>query len=552
MAKIVSVQQMRTIEEAVDESGHTYDDMMALAGQAVADEIAKRMVPLEGRRVVILAGSGNNGGDGLVAGHHLAEAGAQVSVYLSKSRPEDDPNLSRLKERGILVAEADQDQRWRVLGNMLSTADVVVDAVLGTGLSLPLRGAAKELLERAKKALESRERQPFVVAVDCPSGLDCDSGEVAPEALRADLTVTLAAAKPGLLKFPGAEQVGEIVVGDIGVPDRQPELDEADLELATPEMVRAWLPERPRNSHKGTYGRAVVVGGSVTLPGAAALAGEGAYRVGAGLVTLAVPSSVQGLLAPQLAEATWILLPHEIGLLNEDAVEVLMEGLEGVDAVLIGPGLGQDKPTRRFMGRLLGLEVTANRGKLGFVAKEEEASPSEVGLPPAVLDADALKLLKDIPEWNERLPAGSILTPHPGEMAILSGEDKDEIQNRRVDVAREFAKSWGHVLVLKGAFTVVAGPEGRTVVLPFATSALATAGTGDVLAGAILGLRAQGVAPFEAAVLGCYLHGRAGEIAAFGLGSEAAVVAGDVADALAEAIHDLGGNAGSGRAEPLK
>ncbi len=541
MAKIVSVEQMRTIEKAVDESGHTYEDMMALAGRAVADEIRKRMEPMNGRRVVILAGSGDNGGDGLVAGYHLAEEGAQVSVYLSKARAEDDPNLARLKERGILVAEAEQDQRWRVLGNMLSTADIVVDSVLGTGLSLPLRGAAKELLDTARKALRAREVRPFVVAVDCPSGLDCDSGEIAPEALSADLTVTLAAAKPGLLRFPGAEQVGEIVVGDIGVPERQPELAEVELGLATAEMVRPWLPPRPRNSHKGTFGRAVVVGGSVTLPGAAALAGEGAYRVGAGLVTLAVPSSVQGLLAPQLAEATWILLPHEIGLLNEDAVDVLMEKLEGVDAVLIGPGLGQDKPTRRFMGRLLGLEVTANRGKLGFVAKEEEVTPAEVNLPPAVLDADALKLLKDIPDWNERLPGGSVLTPHPGEMAILSGEDKDEIQNNRVDVARQYAERWGHVLVLKGAFTVVAGPEGRAVVLPFANSALATAGTGDVLAGAIVGLRAQGVAPFEAAVLGCYLHARAGEIAAFGLGSEAAVVAGDVPHALAEAIHDLGG-----------
>ena len=539
MAKIVSVDRMRTIEQAVDESGHTFDEMMAMAGQAVADEINFRRGPLEGQRIVILAGSGDNGGDGLVAGHHLAEAGARVSVYLAKPRDEDDPHLARLKEEGILVAVAEQDQRWRVLRNMLSTADIVVDAVLGTGLSLPLRGPAQELLTTAQKELAARRAKPFVVAVDCPSGLDCDSGEIGDEALTADLTVTLAAAKNGLLRFPGAEKVGEIVIGDIGIPPRQPDLAAVDIELATADAVRGWLPTRPRSSHKGTFGTAVVIGGSVPLPGAAVLAGRGAYKVGTGLVTLAVPSSVQSLLAPQLPEATWLLLPHEIGLLNEDAVEVLQDEMGGPDAVLIGPGLGQDKPTKRFMGRLFGMEVTANRGKLGFVAKEEEHAPDVLDLPPAVIDADALKLLVDIPDWHDRLPQGSVLTPHPGEMAIMTGEDKDELQEDRIETARTYAEKWGQVLVLKGAFTVIAEPEGRTMVLPFATSALATAGTGDVLAGAIVGLRAQGVEAFEAAVLGAWLHGKAGELAAKSAGSEAAVLAGDVAEGLAGALTSL-------------
>lgn len=539
MAKIVSVDRMRTIEQAVDQSGHTFDEMMALAGQAVADEIERRRGPLDGQRIVILAGSGDNGGDGLVAGHHVAEAGARVSVYLAKPRDEDDPHLARLKEGGVLVAVAEQDQRWRVLRNMLSTADIVVDAVLGTGLSLPLRGTAQELLGTAQKELAARETRPFVVAVDCPSGLDCDSGEIGEEALDADLTVTLGAAKTGLLRFPGAERVGEIVIGDIGIPSRQPELAEVDLELATAETVRAWLPARPRSSHKGTFGAAVVIGGSVPLPGAAVLAGLGAYRVGTGLVTLAVPSSVQPLLVSQLPEATWILLPHEIGLLNEDAVEVLKDEMTAPDAVLIGPGLGRDKPTKRFMGRLFGLEVTANRGKLGFVVKEEEHAPEVLDLPSAVIDADALKLLVDIPDWHNRLPQGSVLTPHPGEMAIMTGEDKDELQEDRVKSARTYAQKWGQVLVLKGAFTVIAEPEGRTMVLPFATSALATAGTGDVLAGVIVGLRAQGVEAFEAAVLGAWLHGRAGELTAQDMGSEAAVLAGDVAEALAGALESL-------------
>ncbi len=544
MPKILTVEEMQAVEREADEGGLSYAEMMENAGRQVAQAILDRQPSIADRRVVILAGSGNNGGDALVAGHHLAEAGAEVSVYLTKEREADDPHLTRLKERGLLVAVADQDQRFRVLKNLLGSAEILIDGVLGTGLTLPLRGSAKKLLEAAKATLEARKGGPYVVAVDCPSGLDTDSGAIAQEALRADLTVTLAAVKRGLLRFPGAEMVGEIVVGDIGLTGRKTDLDEVDLELATAETVAAWLPHRGRNSHKGTFGRAVIVGGSITLPGAAVLAGWGAYRVGAGLVTLAVPSSVQALLAPQLPEATWILLPHEMGLLNESAVEVLLEEMEGVDALLLGPGLGRDEPTEDFMTRILGLGKGPRKGKLGFVAGADEAGVGAAPLPPLVVDADGLTMLAQVPDWQARLPAQSVLTPHPGEMAVLSGESIEDLQADRIETAQKYAAEWGHVVVYKGAFTVIAAPDGRTSVLPFATSALATAGTGDVLAGAIVGLRAQGLAAYEAGVLGAFLHGRAGEMASSALGSEAAVVAGDVADSLAEAmagVRQIGG-----------
>ena len=534
MIKIVSVDQMRAIERAADAGGLSYARMMENAGRGVAEAILARRA-VEGRRVAVLAGTGNNGGDGLVAAHHLAEAGARVGVYLTGERPADDPNLLRLQARELLIARADDDQRSRVLRNLLQTADVVIDAVLGTGTQLPLRGAAADLLASAGKALQARSPRPFVAAVDCPSGVDCDSGEAAAETLTADLTVTLAAVKRGLLRFPAAAHTGELVVAEIGLAPDQAELAAVRLEWATPALAAGLLPPRPRDSHKGTFGRAVIVAGSLSFPGAAALAGMGALRVGAGLVTLAVPSAIQSALVPLLPEATWLLLPHELGAVNDAAAGVLQDEMGEAQALLIGPGFGLDPATGGFMRRLLGAEDQQHRGRIGFVPPEAPAQAASA-LPRAVVDADGLKLLAELERWPERLPRLSILTPHPGEMAVLTGRSVGDLQADRESAARAAAESWGHIVVLKGAFTVIAEPGGRATVLPFATSALAHAGTGDVLAGAIAGLLAQGLNPYNAAVLGGYLHGRAGELAAESLGSEAAVLAAEVADMLPAAL----------------
>lgn len=538
MPKIVSVEQMRSIEKAADAAGLTYDQMMENAGRAIARAVLGRIGVAEGRRVAILVGSGNNGGDGLVLGHYLVEAGAQVSAYLVAKRPESDRNLTRLKSHGQLVALADDDQRHRVLRNLLSTADVVVDALLGTGFQLPLHGTSKEVLATASKVLAARQGEVLTVAVDCPSGLDCDSGEIAAEAIPADLTVTLAAAKTGLLRFPGAASVGELVVADIGIPPTQPELASVRTSLASAEDVRAWVPPRPRDAHKGTFGRAFVIAGSVNFPGAAALAGLSAYRVGAGLVTLAVPAPIQSFLVSLIPEATWIVLPHELGVISEEAAPVLRSELAQAEALLFGPGFGQDPATAGFVSRLLGGEEGGPRGRIGFVRAEGPAE-THVALPRCVVDADGLKLLTKIHDWPSRLPAESILTPHPGEMSILTGLSIADIQADRVGVASRYAEAWGHVVVLKGAFTVVASPAGETTVMPFATPALARAGTGDVLAGALTGLVAQGVPPLQAAILGAYLHGRAGELAAEEIGTSASVLAAEVAEALGVALAEL-------------
>jgi NAD(P)H-hydrate epimerase len=389
-----------------------------------------------------------------------------------------------------------------------------------------------------KDELGLRDRQPLIVAVDCPSGLDCDTGHIADETLVCDLTVTLAAAKPGLVTFPGANAVGSLRVADIGINADQGELADVDLEFVTHETIKSWLPARPRDAHKGTFGRVLIVAGSINFPGAVVLAGLGAYRVGAGLVTLAVPAPIQAMLVSQLPEATWVVLPHEMGVIAEGAVTVLKQELDTTQAMLLGPGFGQDQATEAFLARFLSEGSGISRGSIGFL-QSERREQEVVSLPPCVVDADGLKLLKRIPNWPDLLPKPSVLTPHPGEMAVMTDLPKDEIQVDRVKTAMEWAERWGHVVVLKGAFTVVAAPDGRTFVLPFATPALARAGTGDVLAGAIVGFKAQGLAAYEAAVLGAYVHGRAGELAVETIGTTASVLAGDVADGLIGVMVEL-------------
>ncbi|MDO8055722.1 MAG: NAD(P)H-hydrate dehydratase [Candidatus Hermodarchaeota archaeon] len=538
MYKIVTTDEMRKIEQAADASGLSYDQMMQNAGKTIAESILEYVGIIEGKRVVILVGTGNNGGDGLVVSHHLHEAGAQVAVYQTKERPSDDPNLKRLQEVELLIANAGDDQRSRVLKNLLETADIVVDGILGTGFQLPLKGSAKALMAASKKILDKREVEPFIVAVDCPSGLDCDSGEMADETLHAHLTVTLAAAKPGLFRFPGAAAVGEIVVGDIGIDPSQKEISSVKMTLAEDKELSSWLPSRPQDAHKGTFGRVMVVAGSINFPGAAGLSGLAAYRVGAGLVTMAVPSVIQPLVAPLLPEATWIILPHEIGVISENAIDVIAVEFGKTEALVIGPGFGLEKTTKTFLSRLFGIDLHSQRGQIGFV-HPESVEHEKPAIPPCIIDADGLKLLSQFENWYTFLPENSILTPHPGEMAGMTGLPKEEIQEDRVEIVKQWAKMWGHIIVLKGAFTVVAAPGGEATIIPVATPALARAGTGDVLAGAIAGFRAQGVDAYQAAILGSYVHARAGEFAAEIIGTTASVLAGDVADALSSVIVGL-------------
>jgi NAD(P)H-hydrate epimerase len=327
------------------------------------------------------------------------------------------------------------------------------------------------------------------------------------------------------------------VVGDIGIPaDLYADIA---LEMATPAQIASLLPVRPAGAHKGTFGKALVVAGSVNYTGAAYLAAGSATRVGTGLVTLAPPQAIYPIVAARLAEATFLLLPHDMGVLAPDAVKVLSEKVKDYDALLLGPGFGQEKPTEEFLDQLLGGQKVARSRRLGFAREEVEEKAAEgLKLPPLVVDADGLNLLAKLEDWPQVLPSETILTPHPGEMARLMGCETSEVQADRIGCATQMAARWGHVVVLKGAYSVVASPEGRVTLLPFANPAMATAGSGDVLAGAIVGMRAQGLAPFEAALVGAYLHGLAGELARDALG-DAGVVAGDLMAMLPLAMRRL-------------
>lgn len=522
MMKYVSVSEMQAIERQADLSGLSYAAMMENAGGGLAEVVLDVFGYLAEDGALGLVGSGNNGGDTLVALTYLAQEGWKASAAIVRPRPVDDPLVARLQAAGgevIWLAEQPDLER---LGQLLEQHGLLLDGVLGTGVRLPLKPEAAQVLEFTRNKLANMQVAPVVVAVDCPSGVDCDSGAAAPECIPADLTVTMAAVKHGLLKFPAYRLVGELQVVGIGLAgDGQglPAWESVRCFLPDLDWVRQALPRRPLDAHKGTFGTALIAAGSANYTGAAWLAGQAAYRIGAGLVTLAVPEPLHAALAGQFPEATWVLLPHQQGFIAAQASATLQAHLERSTALLVGPGFGLEQTTADFLKQLL------------------EADKAH--LPPLVVDADGLKLLSRLAGWAERLPAPAVLTPHPGEMSVLTGLSKDALQQDRLGMARRYSQEWGHVVVLKGAFTVIAAPDGEAAIIPVATPALARAGTGDVLAGLIVGLRAQGVEGFQAAVAGAWIHAYAGLQAIERLGNPASVIAGDVLPAVISVLNDL-------------
>lgn len=567
MFKIVSVERMRAIEAAADAAGISYAKLMENAGRAASERALQWIQDIPDPKVTVLIGPGNNGGDGLVTGLLIAQGNpaALVRFYLLQERPDDDPYMPVVREAELFVATAEGDGDKRVLRNMVASSDLVIDALFGIGVRLPLRDEAAKVLRAVNQAIHERRRtrpesvllnpaktgqiprpsRLAVLAIDCPSGLDCDSGEIDKNAIRADETITFIAVKPGLLLFPGAEYAGDLTIADAGVPADFKEFRSEKDWIVDSDSIASMLPERTLDSNKGTFGRTLIIGGSVNYTGAPALAALAAYRSGTGLVTAAVPRPVAALLAPQLLETTWLGLPHDLGVISKEAIEVLLEDLNKSSAMLIGPGMGREKTTGEFLTGLLhaGKDSPAPvKRPLGFSASGEEAAvepeKQPVKLPPLVLDADALNLLAEIENWWQLLPPDTVITPHPGEMARLAKLETKDVQAYRLSVAREKAAAWGVILVLKGAHTLIASPGGELAVLPFKTDALATAGTGDVLAGLIAGLLAQGMKPLEAAIAGAYIHGLAGQMAGAAHGSRS-VIAGDVIRKLPEAIQAI-------------
>jgi len=539
-AKIVTVEEMKAIEEEGNQQGTSYAEMMERAGRGVGEAVLDAHSQDGILEILGLVGSGNNGGDTLIALERLANEGYITRAYLIKPRPEGEELVARLEKAGGVVQAAGTDAGSRWLSEYLPSTDILLDGVLGTGARLPLHKELKSLLASVRKYLAAHPGQIEVVAVDCPSGVDCDTGQAAEETLPADRTICMAAVKIGLLKLPAFSLCGEIQVVDIGLPEDLSCWKKIRHEMADLATVRGMLPDRPIDAHKGTFGTAMILAGSINYTGAALLAGKAAHRSGAGLVTMAIPSVLHTALAGHFPEATWVLLPHEMGVFNAAAADVLHENLARPTAMLLGPGWGTNEPTYHFLLSLLSTHGAKKKGGLGFFpGSSTDQDKSASHLPPLVIDADGLKLLSRVENWPELLPEDSILTPHPGEMSGLTGLTTQEIQADRTEIARKYAKEWQHVVVLKGAFTVVASPDGAVMTVPVATPALARAGTGDVLAGIITGLRAQKMSAFEAATAGAWIHAQCGLAAYEKLGSLAAVLAGDVLDAIPDVLKYL-------------
>jgi hydroxyethylthiazole kinase-like uncharacterized protein yjeF len=487
--KIVTAEQMRHIDRTAADMGLTTEILMENAGRAVAEETKKLMGKIVGKNVLVLVGPGNNGGDGLVAARYLEEAGARVTLYLSSNRPIDDKNYQLTQERKITTLNADQDEHFAKLDKVLSSSEVAIDALFGTGQSRTIEGKFKQVMTKINDARQKRP-ELFIIAVDVPSGLDTNTGAVDAVCISADATITLGYPKHGLYNFPGAEMAGKVFIADIGIPPILAK--DITTELITEGWVKSVLPKRPARANKGTFGKVMVISGSINYVGAPYLACMGAARVGSGLVTLGTTKSLQSILATKLTEVTYAPLPETTNdVISSEAAVALRPHLSNYDVLLLGCGLGQDPGVVKFIKAIL-------------------FTIPEVHLMLLVLDADALNVLAQIPEWWQKLNKDVILTPHPGEMSRLTGLPLNKIQQDRLVIAQQASAKWQKVVVLKGAYTIIAAPGGQTKICQEANPGLASAGTGDVLSGIIAGLAAQGLSSFDAAACGVYIHAQAG------------------------------------------
>ncbi|GED16331.1 NAD(P)H-hydrate dehydratase [Aneurinibacillus migulanus] len=516
---VVSAQQMRDIDRfTIEQIGIPSLVLMENAGVAVVREIEKRWPT---GAVVVLAGSGNNGGDGLVIARHLLNKGRDVKVWLfgevEKRSDDCKRQLEMIQNCGYAVNFWTQEG-GEVVQTDMRQATVIVDALLGTGTKGELRSPYPFILEKLKDCSGA------VLAVDIPTGVNSDTGEVARYTVQAAVTVTFAFPKWGHFSYPGADYVGELVVSDISIPLQV--IDEFALRdmVLTGEQLRKELPERRSFSHKGTYGHALVLAGSKEMTGAPVLSASAGLRVGCGLLTLAVPEPALPIVASKINEPVFWEWPAEEGYFARESYTLLKQRIASFDVVAIGPGLGTWEGGNNWLRKIINMVDV-----------------------PLVLDADALNLLSENLSILREKKGQIILTPHPGEMGRLCGCTVAEIERDRVGYARSFAQDYEVYVVLKGTYTLIATPDGKVFINTMGSAALAKGGTGDVLTGMLAGMLAQKVAQDEAIEVGIqlavYLHGIAGRIC--GEKSMYATLAGDVIDNIGSAIKSLSFASGS-------
>ncbi len=508
MRPVFTASEMRALDaRAIAELGIPGPRLMDNAGTGAARAIARELAPVRGRRVVVVCGKGNNGGDGFVVARRLRAQGARVGVHLVARRDEvgGDAAGALARWRGR-VAEITSPDGIDALRRELASADLIVDALLGTGLSGPARG----LVAAAIDAVNQSARP--VVSLDLPSGLGSDGGTLLGPVVRAGLTLTFAGYKRSLLLEPAASLAGRVAVVEIGVPSAEVARG-IETGLIEEEDVRRLFPPRARDSHKGTFGHLLVVAGSVGKTGAAGLAGRAALRAGAGLCTIATAASQQPIVAGFAMEPMTEPLPEtparSISLASRQPI---MDWASRMDAVAIGPGLSLDPETQELI-----------RGLVADVPR------------PMVVDADALSALAGHLDVLQRAAGPRALTPHPGEMARMLGVGIAQVQADRLEVTREFCRRHRVALALKGAGTVVGGPDGRVLINPTGNPGMAKGGSGDVLTGMVGAFLARGLAAVDALLAGVYLHGLAGDLARDERGEEG-LLAGDIVEAIPAAM----------------
>ena len=529
--KVVTAREIRQIDEqTIKEIGIPGIVLMENAGSAVVQAI-RRHFP-ECQHIGIFVGKGNNGGDGLVVARQLALAGESVELFLVS--PPDRftgdalTNLKIAQNLNLPLVAGDDLTDVQIVENpnlpimailseanieglysQIASCDLIVDAIFGTGLRGGVDGYIAEVIE----CINSTGRP--VVAVDLPSGLEADTGMAEGVCVQATYTVTMGLPKRGLLVQPGATLAGQIEVAQIGLPPSVIRAQSIQVNWTQLADAAQWIPPRHTNSHKGTYGRVFIVAASTGMTGAAALAGEAVLRVGAGLVTLGIPKSLNPILEAKVSEVMTLPLPETAeGSLNLDAKSQILEYVNRTGSVLaIGPGLSQQPETVALVHSLI---------------RDSDQ--------PMLIDADGLNALSKSEDLLSSLPAHTVLTPHPGEMTRLVGGTVVELENNRIRIGQQFAQEHGVTLVLKGVPTVIAGANGGTWLNSTGNPGMSTAGMGDVLTGIIAGLMAQELSSYKAAVLGVYLHGLAGDIAAESTGMHG-LMARDVLAAVPEAME---------------
>ena len=523
--KVVTAAEMRQIDQdTIEGIGIPGIVLMETAGSAIVRAIEQHYPTCQ--RIGIFAGKGNNGGDGIVIARQLAHLGRDVHLFLvspSDSFTGEAPiNLQIAKNLGLPIEEVLNDKAGWKHGSVeawkdwVANCELLVDAIFGTGL----RGAVRDPIATLINAINSLPIP--ILSVDLPSGLDADTGHPLGTCVRANRTVTIGLPKRGLLMPPGAELAGKLEVVDIGFPESVIGAQNIKVNWTTAAQAAQWIPPRPPSSHKGSYGRVLVIAGSTGMTGAAALASEAALRAGAGLVTLATPKHLNPILEGLLPEVMTLPLPEtDAGSLSVSATSTILEFAVKTKSILaIGPGLSQHPETVSFVHQLI---------------RENREQELDLRM---VIDADGLNALAHVRETLSLLNSDAVLTPHPGEMARLTSTSAPVLEKDRISTAQQFASKYGVTLVFKGAPTVTSTPNGNLWVNSTGNPGMATGGMGDVLTGIIAGLIAQGIPSENAAALGVYLHGLAGDIVAERLGRHGLITS-DALKAVPEAIFSL-------------